>query len=105
MGNFVLIHHGRGETAQDEKERPMIIQAWGEWFGRVGTQLVDGGNPFSDSKTVSRDGVTDGSGTDPATGYSILEADSLDEAVELAKACPVLIAGGYVEVYETYRVT
>jgi len=34
------------------------------------------------------------------TGYSIVSADSLDSAVELAKGCPVLEIGGAVDVYE-----
>jgi hypothetical protein len=34
------------------------------------------------------------------TGYSIVSADSLDAAVELAKGCPVLGIGGAVDVYE-----
>ena len=40
----------------------------------------------------------------PATGYSILEADSLDAAVTLAKGCPVLQGGAGVSVYETFEV-
>jgi hypothetical protein len=37
----------------------------------------------------------------PSTGYSIVKAASMDEAVELAKGCPVLEAkNGAVRVYE-----
>ena len=35
-----------------------------------------------------------------ATGYSILKADSLNAAVDLAKGCPVLQSGGKITVYE-----
>jgi hypothetical protein len=38
------------------------------------------------------------------TGYSIIEADSLDAAVELVKGCPILQSGGSVEVGETFDV-
>jgi hypothetical protein len=31
-------------------------------------------------------------------GYSIVQADSIDAAAELAKGCPGLLAGGRVEV-------
>ena len=43
---------------------------------------------------------------DPAslTGYSILDADSLDAAVEMAKDCPHLAAGGTVTVHATFEV-
>jgi hypothetical protein len=39
-----------------------------------------------------------------ATGYSILKADSLDAAVEMARSCPVLQGGGRITVYETFQV-
>ena len=34
------------------------------------------------------------------SGYSLVTADSLESAVELAKGCPVLEIGGAVDVYE-----
>jgi hypothetical protein len=46
--------------------------------------------------------VADGAGADPLTGYILLTADSLDSAAELAKGCPILQAGGKVEVGETF---
>ncbi|HEY8936239.1 MAG TPA: YciI family protein [Cyclobacteriaceae bacterium] len=33
-------------------------------------------------------------------GYSIVKANSLEEATELAKGCPILTVGGNVEVRE-----
>ena len=41
------------------------------------------------------------SGT-PFTGYTILQADSLDAATGLAKNSPVLQGGGSVTVYEAF---
>jgi hypothetical protein len=39
------------------------------------------------------------------TGYSIIQAGSLDAAVELAKGCPILESGGSIEVCETFNIT
>jgi hypothetical protein len=47
--------------------------------------------------------VGDVSGT-PFTGYTILQADSLDAATGLAKNSPVLQGGGSVTVYEAFDV-
>ena len=33
-------------------------------------------------------------------GYTVVTAESLDDATSLAKGCPALDAGGGVEVYE-----
>jgi hypothetical protein len=39
-----------------------------------------------------------------ATGYSIIQAESLDDAVEMSKGCPLHLSGGHLTVYETDRV-
>ena len=54
--------------------------------------------PLGRAKIVSADGVSDEGGA-KLTGFSILEADSLEAAVEMTKACPHL-AIGQVEVVE-----
>ena len=62
--------------------------------------MVDGGAPVGVSKTVSASAVVDGGGANPLSGYSIVQADSLNAAIELAKGCPIL-DNGTVEVAET----
>jgi hypothetical protein len=71
----------------------------------LGSALVDGGAPLAASKSIAPDGaVTDGPVGTPASGYSVLEADSLDAAAALARGCPILRDGGQVSVYETVDV-
>lgn len=100
MANFVLLYTGGSAgTTADERDRAM--QAWGAWFGKLGDKIVDMGNPFSEhTKNVSNGAVHDGAVGTPATGYSIVKADSLNAAADLAKACPVLQSGGKITVYE-----
>ena len=100
MANFVLLYTG-GSAGTNPAEREKVMQAWGAWFGKLGDQIVDMGNPFSDkAKNVSNGAVHDGAVGTAATGYSILKADSLNAAAELAKGCPVLQSGGKITVYE-----
>jgi hypothetical protein len=57
--------------------------------------------------TNSRSVAADGSASDGGsgmTGYSIVQADSLDAATDMARTCPIVTSGGTVEVYETFRV-
>jgi hypothetical protein len=57
------------------------------------------------AKSIASDGtVSDGPVGTMASGYSIIKADSLDAAVEMAKGCPVLQGGGQISVYETFPV-
>jgi hypothetical protein len=103
MANFVLLYSG-GSMAQTEAERAAVMQAWGAWFGKLGSAVVDGGNPFTQvAKNVASNGkIGDGPIGTPATGYSIVKADSLAAAAEIAKGCPVLQGGGQITVYEIH---
>ncbi len=67
---------------------------------------MDGGNPFSPMvKNINPNGVVaDGPVGSMASGYSILQADSLDAAVAMARGCPVLKGGAKITVYETFNV-
>ena len=103
MANYLLAYKGGGPPPASDEEGQKEMAAWMGWFGGMGEAVVDGGNPISGSKSVSSNGsVTDGAASG-LTGYSVLKADSLDAAAELAKGCPLLAAGGTVEVYETFN--
>ncbi|HUG31295.1 MAG TPA: hypothetical protein VMM14_00260 [Acidimicrobiia bacterium] len=100
MAKFVLAYHGGG-IAETEEEQAEVMAAWGAWMEGLGSALKDPGNPSGARKTIAADGsVSDGGGANPVTGYSILEAGSLDEAVTLAKSNPVFASGGSIEVIE-----
>ena len=101
MANYLLLYTG-GSAGTTPAEREKVMQAWGGWFGDLGDKIVDAGNPFAEhAKSVASGSVHDGSVSNPAaTGYSILKADSLNAAAELAKGCPVLQSGGKITVYE-----
>jgi len=100
MANFMLVYTG-GSAGATEAGREQAMQAWGAWFGKLGDKVVDAGNPFSGHATnVANGSVHDGAIGTPATGYSILKADSLNAAAEAARGCPVLLSGGMITVYE-----
>ena len=101
MTKYVLLYTGGG-MPESEEEGAKVMAAWGAWMGSLGAALVDGGNPFSNAKNISSDGsVSDGPVGTRNTGFSIINADSHDAAVALAKGCPHLKSGGQITVYET----
>jgi hypothetical protein len=103
MGNYVFAYLG-GSMAATEEERNAAMAAWGAWFGQIGSAVVDAGNPFAASTSVASDGSVNGGARAGLSGYSVIEAASLEDAGELAKGCPVLAAGGSVDVYEVLPV-
>ncbi len=100
MKNYVYIYYNNGMRENISMED--FKAEWGRWFGSLGASLVDAGNPFaSGGKAVEKSGVSTIENY-PATGYTIVKADSLEAAAELAKDCPVLNEpDGAVRVYET----
>ncbi|CAG5016148.1 hypothetical protein DYBT9275_05486 [Dyadobacter sp. CECT 9275] len=108
MKEFVLIF--RNSISDDFKPSPeqmqQVMTEWMGWMGDMGAQgkLVDRGNrlSMSEGKTVKPgDVVTDGPYTEVKefiNGYLIVKTETIEEAVVLAKACPILKIGGNVEV-------
>ena len=100
MTNYVFAYTGGNGVAADEAERNAQMAKWGQWFGELGSAVVDGGAATGTAKTVGPGSSVSDGGSRSLTGYSIVSAGSLDAAVELAKGCPVLEVGGAVDVYE-----
>jgi hypothetical protein len=104
MANYVLVYKGGGGMQQTPEAQQAEMARWTEWFGSVGSAVVDGGNPFGPSASVGADGKVSNSASSGLTGYSILKADNMQAATDMAKGCPILKSGGMIEVYETFAV-
>jgi len=100
MSVYLLLYTG-GRTPEGEAETKAIEEAWGAWLTQIGGALVDG-NPFApDAKSLSPEGeVSDGPVGPMVSGYSMIKAGSMDEAVEMARGCPVKISGASISIFE-----
>jgi hypothetical protein len=98
MAKFVYLYTG-GQMAETPEAQQKAMEVWGAWFAKLGSSVSDMGSPFGASATVSSRGVG-GRGASGAGGYSVITADSLDDAAAKASGCPVLDSGGTVEVFE-----
>ena len=100
MAKYLFVYHG-GKKSESEEELAKSLDKWGNWFGSMGAAVIDGGNPVGKSSTVNPDGSVSGNGgANPASGYSLIEAANLDDALAKAKGCPILTVGGSIEVAE-----
>ncbi len=99
MAKFVFTYHGGGGMQASEEEMAAELAKWETWYGELGASILDGGNPFGQTKNVTTNGVS-GPNDNPATGYTIIDASDIDAAVASAKGCPILESGGSVEVAE-----
>jgi len=88
---FMLLHYGF------EKPTPEIMDAWGAWFESIADRQVDQGG-FMGGREISASGTEDLPwGMESITGYNIIEAESLDEAEQIAKGNPFIAS---IRVYE-----
>lgn len=103
MKKFVFVYHGKvSSEGLNDEEMKASMDKWMAWFGTFKDKMVDGGNPFAaNAKSVTAKGIeTITPDTQPATGYTIINASDMDEATKIAKGCPVLDSEGTVRVYE-----
>lgn len=104
MKEFLLIF--RLSSIPTSSPSPEQMQERMNWLASVAAQnkLADKGNrlAYTNAKTVKPgDIVTDGPFTEIKefiTGYMVVKTATIEEAVELAKANPILKMGGSVEV-------
>jgi hypothetical protein len=90
MNTYLLVHRQpHGYTGS-----PAAAAAWEAWFEKLGDALVDKGNAVLSGRTV----VGEAGPVLPLGGYTIVSAADLEEAATLAHGCPILQAGGAVEV-------
>jgi hypothetical protein len=89
------------------EEMQVLTKKWMDWIGSVAAQnkLVETGKRLnSDGKVVRPNGVvTDGPYTEikeTIGGYMFVKVETLEEAIEIAKGCPILTIGGNVELRE-----
>jgi hypothetical protein len=102
MAKYLLAYHG-GTMPEDPTESARVMGLWVEWYTSLGAAVLDPGNPVGHAAYVSPDGsVSAGGGANPVSGYTLIEAGSLDEAVAAAKRNPLLAGGGSIEVAETF---
>ena len=93
MGKYIMVYKGEATDMADmsPEQSEAVMAKWGQWMERVGSNLVDVGSPFGPGTSVVDDGTTGDAMA--ATGYSIVEADSLSGAEALADGHPYLSEG------------
>nr|WP_068887336.1 YciI family protein [Pedobacter panaciterrae] len=97
--DYRAMHKSSPEEMQAETKR------WMDWIGGIAAQnkLVDRGNRLADDGNTVKPGnvITDGPYMEikeSIGGYTLVRAESLEDATEMAKGCPIFQNGGSVEV-------
>jgi hypothetical protein len=99
MPQFVLTYLG-GDQPSSPEEGAKHMAKYRAWLTDLGEAAVSPMNPLKNMHTVSPDRAVTAGGSTSMSGYTIIEAESIDAALDVAKACPFLDIGGSLEVSE-----
>jgi len=99
MAQFIMVYLGGDKPASPEEGQQHFAK-YKQWLALLGDSVVSPANPLKDTCTLNSDGTVSEGGTTTMSGYTIVEADSMDTALSLAKACPFLEINGTLEVSE-----
>ncbi|MEO6509246.1 MAG: hypothetical protein ABIO02_04785 [Patescibacteria group bacterium] len=92
MKKFVLLYVGMWEHT------PEVMDGWKKWFEVLGNRVVDSGNPFGPGKEITKDGTKELVQDENAVvGYTIINAESMEEVEKLAEQCPIITS---LKIYE-----
>ncbi len=84
MKKFVLI------TVGFEKPTPEIMKEWMAWFQSIGDRIVDQIGLMNGTE-VTKEGMKDlEMDKNALTGYLVIKAENKEEAIEIAKKCPMI---------------
>jgi hypothetical protein len=107
MAKFLFVYRGAGDAMAKltPEEQQQHMQKWEKWIGEAMQKgwMLNPGDALTPEGCVvnAKKVVTDGpfvEAKEIVGGFSIVQTDSLQDAAQLAKGCPGLLAGGSVEV-------
>lgn len=99
MAQYVLVYLG-GNQPSDPEAAGKHFKQYMEWLSSLGDSVVIPTIPLKDTHTVRPDGSVGEGGSSSMSGFSIIRAESMEDAMAIAKACPFLEIGGSLEVSE-----
>ena len=104
MSRYMLTYLG-GEKPATPEEGKQNFAKYQQWLASLGEAAVSPANPLKGTHTVAPDGSVTEESTTSMSGFTIVEADSMEAALTMAKACPFLDIGGFLEVSELMQMS
>lgn len=99
MPQYAIVYLGGNQPSTPEEGKQHFAK-YMDWLASLGDAAVSPANPLKDTRTVNPDGSVSEGGISTMSGFTIVEVDSMDEALSIAGRCPFLDVGGSLEVSE-----
>ena len=104
MPKYLITYLG-GDPPSGPEEGQRNFAKYQEWLKSLGDTAVSPANPLKDTHTVNPDGSVSIGGTTFMSGFTIVDAESMDAALSIAKRCPFLDVNGSLEVSELIQMS
>lgn len=99
MNQYIITYLGGDQPSSPEEAKENFAK-YQAWLGSLGEAAIKPMVPFKDAHMVSPDGSVSAGSSIAMTGHTIVQAESIEQAIEYAKACPFLEVNGSLEVAE-----
>lgn len=99
MAQYILVYLGGDQPSSPDEGKKQMAK-YMEWLSSLGDSAISPANPLKNTHTVNSDGTVANNSTSTMSGYTIIEAESIEAALKSAQACPFLETGGSLEVSE-----
>jgi hypothetical protein len=104
MPQYMITYLG-GDQPSTPEEGKQHFEKYKTWLTSLGKSAVSPANPLKTTNTVNSDGTVTTGSTTTMSGYTVVETDSIEDALVMAKACPFLDIGGSLEVSELMQMS
>ena len=99
MPQYIFVYLG-GEYPSSPEEGQKHFEKYQQWLSSLGNAVISPAIPFRDTHTVQSDGSASPGSMTAMSGLSILQMNSMEEALAAAQSCPFLEINGALEVSE-----
>lgn len=99
MAKFMLVYLG-GEQPSNPEEGKKHFEEYRAWLQSLGDSVISAANPLKDTHVIASDGKAQEGSSTMMSGFSVLEAPTIEAAVLMSESCPFLKIGGTLEVSE-----
>jgi len=100
MTQFMITYLGMGNPPASKEEGMAHMAKYKAWLDSLGEAVVSPANPLKNTHVVAPDGSASEGGKTGMSGFTLVQAESYEQALEMAKSCPFLEVGGSLEVSE-----
>ena len=99
MSQYLIAYLGGDKPSSPEAGKQHMAK-YRDWLASLGNSAVSPTNPLKNTRTVNSDRSVTVGGKTSMSGFTIIETNSMESALSIAKSCPFLEIGGSLEISE-----